>query len=89
MQFEMQSYNVKDFDLMTEYDEYIHTSPHMRRFRLFGKRIQELVTFNFKFDVVNHGGPGSHIMEMAIAYCKNWIAEDVINYIFKLLWMKF
>ena len=93
MEFEVQTYNVKDFDQMTEYDDVqiqrnryqysrINSSSSSPR-KTFPQRVTQLAMFNFMFGAPNQGGPGSSLMEMTITHCKNWIAKDVINHILK------
>eukprot|EP01083_Nonionella_stella_P079850 219215_1 len=65
LKFEIQAYNVNDFEQMIKYADCGN-----RKGTRFDKRIKDLAMFNFEFGKYN----------MTISYCKDWYAQDIIQY---------
>eukprot|EP01083_Nonionella_stella_P259164 885169_1 len=79
LKFEIQTYNVKDFDQMTKYD--VYESNNVMHFE---KRIAELAMFNFEFRTCSPVGQTydrSGLNQMTISYCKDWCAKGVIQHV--------
>eukprot|EP01083_Nonionella_stella_P173944 601627_1 len=86
LKFEIQTYNVKDFDQMTAYDDYASKNSYSqygnRKIMHFEKRIKELAMFNFDFQSCGGSSSSSRASnQMTISYCKDWCAKGVIQHV--------
>ena len=77
LQFEIQPYDVKDFDQMTEY--HTRSSPIDGSSRKFCSRTQNLALFNLQFYLPSYPTMPATSRGMTVSYQKDWIAKDFIQ----------
>eukprot|EP01083_Nonionella_stella_P054321 143416_1 len=77
LKFEIQPFNVKDFDQMTVYHEFLSNRDAIQ----FDKRIMDLAMFGLEFYDNNGFHKNNNQNQMTISYCKDWCAKDIIEHV--------
>ena len=79
LKFEIQTYNVKDFDEMTEYHTKSHSFSRSPSKPKWSSRIKSLALFNLQFYLPSYPTMPSTSRAMTVSYRKDWIAKDFIQ----------